>query len=993
MNNTQQYRKFQFFYPEGEKSDRTSLQNTKVFYSLNDVSINQMRTMDNFVLGSGIVENIPSGVADTSSLNKSLLFKIFNSQILDEYEIHNKMLESFQVKSYQAKTFLFSFGLDLVNLSKTGGEDYISTSNFKIFNITPILNIETDFKPFNIKELCVMYKKENESIVSGNLSSIGDYTPITNVTCLDVSNDLIYCAMGTEEGLVVLFTGKPNLLENIKATVVKKVSNDSITNIAIVREKNTFLFITTTKGIFVYNLETKNPEPMFIKSDGGVDFKCMYGKVNSVVVSLYNTGRVCEITKKGDGKWEMNSGMFFEGVVKRICCFKGYIAMFTVLNGANYFSIFDPVNNIFIQYMSLLENIDFMFTDQETIFIYTMNETLKANKVIRYLEVENKKKFDIFYQKNFYDTAYEFAKNLHYPEAKLAEINKTYAEILFDKKDYARSIEQYIKTISYLEPSYVIQQFLDGSRLDFLIKYLEALRVNEKFIRISTEEEMKDYTALLLNCYIKQRKTKEFEKFVEQSNEKVIETAIEVAKEQQQLELALNIAEKSKNTDFLIQIYLEIQCDYDKAISELEKEENKEKHFNLICKYGSVFLDKRAELTIGILKKIVQQLIAMKVNDPTKVDEVTKKYEKLIVSVFSNQEGKENLKRFLLYIKEVDHFYPPLIIHRLIEVHLDNLKYIQLGTEIVESVGDDKKQIKVITKEECTKAILDLIVENQTIIDKNFVLVLFKINKFIDGIIKLSELLGMQQELISLYMEEDSTIPPKESMEKIIEICDKYSNKDSRYWLQALYFCLSKQEILCVDDKDGKNYLYIVLNKVDENGLLTPKILMQVLDKAKKIPLQMIRKFLVNYLKGNKSLIDKGKNETKKNTDKIRELDKELRELTQQAKQYNAVKCTICQERMNLPFIYFKCGHAYHHSCISGQGNGYKCVHCTQKKNELIMKIKESQQVIENENNTQIYLERLKTNANKFSVVAEYLGKGIFDMNRLIKEENGNKTE
>ena len=168
---------------------------------------------------------------------------------------------------------------------------------------------------------------------------------------------------------------------------------------------------------------------------------------------------------------------------------------------------------------------------------------------------------------------------------------------------------------------------------------------------------------------------------------------------------------------------------------------------------------------------------------------------------------------------------------------------------------------------------------------------------------------------------------------------------------------------------------------------------MQVLDKAKKIPLQMIRKFLVNYLKGNKSLIDKGKNETKKNTDKIRELDKELRELTQQAKQYNAVKCTICQERMNLPFIYFKCGHAYHHSCISGQGNGYKCVHCTQKKNELIMKIKESQQVIENENNTQIYLERLKTNANKFSVVAEYLGKGIFDMNRLIKEENGNKKE
>ena len=113
MNNTQQYRKFQFFYPEGEKSDRTSLQNTKVFYSLNDVSINQMRTMDNFVLGSGIVENIPSGVADTSSLNKSLLFKIFNSQILDEYEIHNKMLEVSKSSPTKQKHFYFPSDLTL----------------------------------------------------------------------------------------------------------------------------------------------------------------------------------------------------------------------------------------------------------------------------------------------------------------------------------------------------------------------------------------------------------------------------------------------------------------------------------------------------------------------------------------------------------------------------------------------------------------------------------------------------------------------------------------------------------------------------------------------------------------------------------------------------------------------------------------------------------------------------------------------------------------
>jgi hypothetical protein len=74
-------------------------------------------------------------------------------------------------------------------------------------------------------------------------------------------------------------------------------------------------------------------------------------------------------------------------------------------------------------------------------------------------------------------------------------------------------------------------------------------------------DEMKDYTALLLNCYIKLKKIKKLEKFVDGKNitEQLldVETAIEVCKDTNQIDLALSIAEKANMTDYYIQILID----------------------------------------------------------------------------------------------------------------------------------------------------------------------------------------------------------------------------------------------------------------------------------------------------------------------------------------------------------------------------------------------------------------------------------------------------
>ena len=61
-----------------------------------------------------------------------------------------------------------------------------------------------------------------------------------------------------------------------------------------------------------------------------------------------------------------------------------------------------------------------------------------------------------------------------------------------------------MQTIGFLNPSYVIQNFIEVTRIENLIKYLEKLIRENNKNQISTYN--KDYTALLLNCYVKKDK-------------------------------------------------------------------------------------------------------------------------------------------------------------------------------------------------------------------------------------------------------------------------------------------------------------------------------------------------------------------------------------------------------------------------------------------------------------------------------------------------------
>lgn len=129
--------------------------------------------------------------------------------------------------------------------------------------------------------------------------------------------------------------------------------------------------------------------------------------------------------------------------------------------------------------------------------------------ILSLTEKDNSFKIETFFKRSYYHEAYKFAKNQNCQESLLAEISKLHGDQLYSK-DYSAAIKQYILTLGYVEPSYVIRKFLDVSQIDYLIEYLQKL--HEKKLA------KKEHTALLLNCYVKKQKIDNLSHFLSESS-------------------------------------------------------------------------------------------------------------------------------------------------------------------------------------------------------------------------------------------------------------------------------------------------------------------------------------------------------------------------------------------------------------------------------------------------------------------------------------------
>lgn len=152
------------------------------------------------------------------------------------------------------------------------------------------------------------------------------------------------------------------------------------------------------------------------------------------------------------------------------------------------------IPNKFIVFTGTLTSVKALLTEWGAFYILD-----GRNNVYQLDEKDLQSKLALLFKKNLYDVAIRTAKSQQYDSDDLVDIFKQYGDHLYGKGDHAGAIEQYIKTIGKLEPSYVIRKFLDSQYIDKLTMYLQELHRQGH----ATE----DHTTLLLNCYTKLNNT------------------------------------------------------------------------------------------------------------------------------------------------------------------------------------------------------------------------------------------------------------------------------------------------------------------------------------------------------------------------------------------------------------------------------------------------------------------------------------------------------
>lgn len=182
----------------------------------------------------------------------------------------------------------------------------------------------------------------------------------------------------------------------------------------------------------------------------------------------------------------------------------------------------------------------------------------------------------------------------------------------------------------------------------------------------------------------------------------------------------------------------------------LDKIKDLKKKFDILLRYGQKFLaqESSSAKTLKLLKSFIDQIINLKKS----ANDNSIKYEDLI-KVFINKES--SLEELLDYIIKNDENCDSSIFHRRIELYLDKLM----------NENKQSSDTEYPIKEAINSLLKNKKIQNK--IDKNHILMLFKINNFTQGIVTLSEIMELRQELLSIYMD-------NHQYDKIINICENF---------------------------------------------------------------------------------------------------------------------------------------------------------------------------------------------------------------------------
>ena len=554
--------------------------------------------------------------------------------------------------------------------------------------------------------------------------------------------------------------------------------------------------------------------------------------------------------------------------IKLIGWFRNYMYSVSTMRTIekDHFTIYDFANQLKATQPNqcLFPNVVCVLSEWNCLYVLFQVQEQGSNRVnqrvARMEEKDTQTKLKLLYKKSMYQIAIDLAKAQQFDTSDVMDIYLRYGDYLYQRTDYPRAVQQYIATIGYKEPSYVIRKFLDAQQILSLTKYLEKLHTK----RDSNERPLanEDHTTLLLNCYTKLKDEKKLDEFIQQERDYNPDTAIKVLRQANYYRHALHLANKFNKHDKFLSINIEDLKQYDDALLYIHslEFENAERELQ---NYGKVLVSKRPMKATSILMEICTGWKPQPYGLSALGDHSDMPSPAALAAAqdFGEAKKKASPDKFLpcfvdvpqylmmfleivkndLDVKDNDSEEPTMVYNTLLELYLTkNIRQATRSDSDDEGEEDKDKEEEEDTfnddYEQRKQKAITLLRENKGKYDREHALVLVQTHNFREGILELYDSLELYQDILQYYMEVGDK-------EELIRCCEHYGKQDPNVWVQVLLYFVQLHEKEDVTAETQK-----VLRHIDDEGLLSPLVVIDILGRSSRTKLATIKDYIVKRL-------------------------------------------------------------------------------------------------------------------------------------------------
>lgn len=808
---------------------------------------------------------------------------------------------------------------------------------------------------------------------------------ITSFLVLEEAPPILLIAVGLDNGSIYCIQGDiaRERIKRFRLQVDNQSSesqSSSITGLAFrVDGQSLQLYAVTPTSVSLFSLQTQPPSRQTLDQIGSNANSVAMSDRSELIIGRPEAVYFYEVDGRGPC-WA------FEGEKRFLGWFRGYLLCVVAdqRNGKNTFNVYDLKNRL-IAHSIVVNEVSHMLCEWGNIILLM---TDKSALCIGEKDMESK--LDMLFKKNLYTVAINLVQTQQADTAATAEVLRKYGDHLYGKQDYDDAMAQYIHTIGHLEPSYVIQKFLDAQRIYNLTNYLEKL--HEKGLA------SKDHTTLLLNCYTKLKDVEKLNVFIKRDDgvgelKFDVETAIRVCRAANYHEHAMYVAKKAGRHEWYLKILLEDLDRYEEALLYISSLEPSQAGVT-VKEYGKILIEHKPVETIEILMRLCTEegeLAKRGTSSGAYVSMLPSPVDFLNIFIHHPQSLMKFLEKYTNIVKDSP---------AQVEIHNTLLELYLSGDEKFPSVSQanigENDYLRAEKQSGATAisgsdSIGKLVAENNyltsekdrqnrfqkglqllksawpsdqelPLYDVDLAIILCEMNAFKEGLLFLYEKMKLYKEVIACYMQ-------AHDHEGLISCCKRLGDSgkggDPSLWADLLKYFGELGEECSAEVKE-------VLAYVEKDDILPPIIVLQTLSRNPCLTLSVIKDYIARKLEHESKLIEEDRRAIDKYQEETLAMRKEIHDLRTNARIFQLSKCTACTFTLDLPAVHFMCMHSFHQRCLGD--NEKECPECAPEYRSVLEMKRNLEQ---NSQNQDQFFQLVKSSKDGFSVIAEYFGKGI----------------